>query len=288
MSSHLSHAQDGLKRWLVRLPSQPQVVYQDKDVLVAFKPAGLHTVNIAKKPSPTLANWLQRKHPSVMDVVGRSQGDGGILHRLDGATSGLIVAACNQEAFDRMLEAGSFLKDYIALCTIPSGPVELREWPFSVDSSGLRWWQRLDQTTPGNYRINGYEFNITSRFEPYGPKGGRVKVVDVMENKRKTELELPPNFYQSRCKLVSKMDDIVAFKVSLNKGFRHQVRAHLNHIGCPIIADPLYPVTPGKLEMPPAEALLDEIGLYAAAVTFRHPRTDERIKVTIPQFEEYL
>lgn len=289
MASRLSNLRESAKQWLVRLPSEPKVVYSDRDVIVAFKPSGIHTVNIANRESPTLANWLHRFQSQVMEVQGRSKGDGGILHRLDGATAGLVVAARNQEAFNRMIEAGPFDKEYIAITSIPSSPVELREWPFSVDSSGMRWHQRLSQTTIGKYRENGFEFCIASRFEPYGPKGSRVKVVNVVEDKRKAQGDLPSDFYYTDCKLVAKLDEeTVAFKVSLNRGFRHQVRAHLNYLGCPIINDPLYPVTPGQLELPSPEELLGDMGLYAASVTFVHPTKQNRIKVVLPQFEEYL
>lgn len=289
MASPLSTAREAAKKWLVPLPREPKVVYNDRDVVVVFKPSGIHTVNIANRESPTLANWFHQHQPQVMDVQGRSKGDGGILHRLDGATSGLIVAARNQEAFNRMMDDGGFLKEYIALCTIPSGPIQLREWPFSVDSSGMRWHQRLSQTAVGTYRENGFEFRIASRFEPYGPKGGRVKVVNTIEEKRTLDRDLPSDFYLTTCKLVHKIDDeTVAFKVTLDRGFRHQVRAHLNHLGCPIINDPLYPATPGHLELPSPEALLEDIGLYAASVNFTHPTKRNQIKVVLPQFEEYL
>lgn len=284
-------ASKGGKNWLLPLAREPKVVYSDRDLIVVYKPSGLHTVNVADS-TDTLATWLRRHCADVMEVEGRSKGDGGILHRLDGATAGLIVAARTQSAFAKMMEDGPFTKDYVAFSMIPENLEVVpaaRAWPHSVDSSLLRWQQRLQKLRIGGLLENGHKFDITSQFEPFGPKGGRVRVVNVQGRPDSMAVDSPAQLYTSHCRLVSKLDDrIVAFNVTLERGFRHQVRAHLNYIGCPIINDPLYPIPHGNPPMPSSQELLDDIGLYAASVTFTQPTTGKRIKVADPAFERFL
>jgi 23S rRNA pseudouridine1911/1915/1917 synthase len=276
------------KSWLLRVSRKPRVVYEDEDVIVCSKPSGMHTVNVSGKSGNTLANWLGETRPEVMKVEGRSKGDGGIVHRLDAATAGLVLAARHQRAYQTLLSSPSIAKGYLAYCTFdpevrrgPTVPV----WPKSVDSSPSRWHQRLFNLTPGSVLEDGYKFDIVSDFTPYGPRGARVRPTDMIEEK--LDLYKDKDFsdfgYHSSCQIIAKLDPrTLAFKVWLKKGFRHQIRSHLSYIGCPIIGDPLYPIVPGKAELPPAEELLEDIGLYAVSLSFQHPSTNETVSVELP------
>ena len=75
-----------------------EVVYEDKDIAVINKPAGLLTHPTSSQPRHTLANALVARYPEMMSV-GENQLRPGIVHRLDKDTSGLLVAAKNQAAF---------------------------------------------------------------------------------------------------------------------------------------------------------------------------------------------
>ena len=62
--------------------------------------------------------------------------------------------------------------------------------------------------------------------------------------------------------------------VTPRTGRTHQIRAHLRHIGYPIIADPLY-----RDPTHPCHALLPRLGLHARSLTLIHPETKEIIIV---------
>jgi len=267
-------------------------VYSDEDVIVAFKPSGLHTVNVGGRHQNTLANWFSHHHADVMNVQGRSKGDGGILHRLDGATAGLVLAARSQLALAQLSSDPPFLKHYFALSTFdPEAETapEVPIWPISVDSTPMHWQQRLRDLKVGSWSESGYEFDIVSQFSPFGPRGGRVKVVEAVQGQLRSPShseELMKLGYHSHCKLVSKLDhQTLAFKVSLRRGFRHQVRVHLSYIGCPVLGDPLYPIPAGNPSLPPPDALLQDIGLYATGIEFTQPTTRKRVLVSMPQFD---
>lgn len=275
------------RSWLLKFSRQPKVVYEDKDVIVVSKPSGMHTVNVSGSEGFTLANWFHRHRSEVMAVEGKSKGDGGIVHRLDGATAGLIVAARHQSAYNTLMSSPPFLKGYLAYCSfdpaVRRGPTVL-QWPKSVDSSPSRWHQRIFNLEPANVIDNGYQFDIVSKFASYGPRGARVRPTDVIEDAlpTRTDGDYSSLGYHSKCQVMAKLDArTVVFQVWLRKGFRHQIRSHLSYLGCPIIGDPLYPIIPGNTTLPAPEELLDDIGLYATSVLFTQPTTGELISVVL-------
>jgi 23S rRNA pseudouridine1911/1915/1917 synthase len=94
------------------------VVYEDEDVLVIDKPAGLVTHPSPGHTSGTLVNALLAR--GGVEAYGTVAGDErpGIVHRLDRDTSGLIVIARNdraQTALMAQLKARRVKKTYMAL-----------------------------------------------------------------------------------------------------------------------------------------------------------------------------
>src|SRR5205814_2297544 len=73
------------------------VVYEDKDLIVIEKPAGLVVHPAAGNPDGTLVNALIAHCGASLAGVG-GVARPGIVHRLDKDTSGLLVAAKNQRA----------------------------------------------------------------------------------------------------------------------------------------------------------------------------------------------
>ena len=92
-----------------------EILYEDKDVLVLNKPAGI-AVHKGVGTGHTVADWLVGKYPKIEDV-GDSERPG-IVHRLDKMTSGVMVVAKTQSAFDDLHEqfkAREVKKEYLAL-----------------------------------------------------------------------------------------------------------------------------------------------------------------------------
>ncbi len=93
------------------------IVYEDADVLVIDKPAGLVVHPGAGNPTGTLQNGLLAYAPELAELP-RS----GILHRLDKDTSGLLIVARTLAAHThlvRALEAREITREYRALCVGP-------------------------------------------------------------------------------------------------------------------------------------------------------------------------
>lgn len=92
------------------------VVYEDADLIVIDKPAGMVVHPGAGISSGTLANGLAYHFAQLSETGGRTRP--GIVHRLDKETSGLIVVAKNDVAHERLSEQfqrREVIKLYIAL-----------------------------------------------------------------------------------------------------------------------------------------------------------------------------
>jgi len=106
------------------------VLYEDEDILVVDKPAGMVVHPAPGHPEHTLVNALLARHPELggIDAVRP-----GIVHRLDKDTSGLMVVALNagsREWLIAQFKTGAVHKEYLALvagqpddCGVIEGPI---------------------------------------------------------------------------------------------------------------------------------------------------------------------
>jgi 23S rRNA pseudouridine1911/1915/1917 synthase len=93
-----------------------EIVYEDDDLLVVNKPAGLIVHPAAGVSSGTLANALAYHFQQLSTRAGRVRP--GIVHRLDRDTSGLMVVAKTESAHENLQDqfrARSVFKSYVAL-----------------------------------------------------------------------------------------------------------------------------------------------------------------------------
>ncbi len=94
------------------------VAYEDADVLVIDKPAGLVVHPGAGNPSGTLANALLHYDPKLVEVP-----RAGIVHRLDKDTSGLMVVARNLRAHAALVEQLSAREVHRQYVAVAMGPM---------------------------------------------------------------------------------------------------------------------------------------------------------------------
>ncbi len=156
-----------------------------------FKPGGLHSAAIAGRDNASLERFLPQLLPGENAVL---------LNRLDRLTSGIVLAALNEEAARRYYEledAGQVTKEYAALVH------GCLEWPVTVKNA-------LDTDNTKTTKVLPREDESPLRWTLAEP-------VDYDEAQDQTLL-----------------------KVIIHKGARHQIRAHLAHVLHPIVGDPLY------------------------------------------------
>lgn len=102
-----------------------KVVYEDDDVLVVDKPAGLPVHPAPGHPAHTLANAVLSLFPQVADAGDRQRP--GIVHRLDKDTSGLIIVAKSNQAHRSLTSQFKNRKVTKGYLTLVHGIVEPRE-----------------------------------------------------------------------------------------------------------------------------------------------------------------
>jgi 23S rRNA pseudouridine1911/1915/1917 synthase len=186
-------------------------------------------------------DWVFSRFPGIAAVRGHGENQGGLLHRLDYETRGLVLIARTSEAFTALAAQqarGEFIKEYEALSGTGEPFPGFPPRPFS-----------------GRIRY------IESAFRPYG-KGQRA--VRPLPPERGGEKPL----YRTEILSCGEGPEKTGlFRLRLARGFRHQIRCHLAWIGRPLLNDPLYggPPFPGGF-----------LALRACALVFTDPLTGER------------
>ena len=191
---------------------KPYIFEETGDFAIVFKPPCMHCVPLKQKEGDTLFDWYAAVSPAIID-------SGGLVHRLDFETQGLVLFAKNRKTFDffqSQQKEGNFVKEYDALCAkagVPAGgfppPPE-----FSFDEP----------------------FIIQSFFRPFGPGRKQVRPVTAAGGKHGDLAKDRGSFY--RTEILHVRDN--SFTARISRGFRHQIRCHLCWIGYPILNDPLY------------------------------------------------
>lgn len=91
---------------------EPEIIFENKDFLVVNKPAGLmvhaaritgkHRADEERAAESTLVDWLIARRPEIKNVGDDPDIRPGIVHRLDKATSGVMIVAKTQASFERL------------------------------------------------------------------------------------------------------------------------------------------------------------------------------------------
>ncbi len=228
------------------------ILYEDEDLLVVDKPAGM-TVNRATttKDEVTVQDWSE-KHIGItnheLGIENKKFGEegwdpeldfysrGGVVHRLDKETSGVLILAKNPQAFvklQKQFHDRTVKKVYVAFA---HGLIAPAEGEISVPVGRLPWDKNKFGILPG-----GKESKTL------------YKVMDVYLNtKTKEKLTLVEMYPQS--------------------GRTHQIRVHLKYINHPIFADFLYA---GRKTSRDDRKVLPRVFLHAAKISFNHPTTEK-------------
>jgi len=229
------------------------VRYEDSELIVADKPAGMHTAPLAPGDTGTLLALVMEAFPEVGALPGIKPVEPGLVHRLDRETSGLVVIARTAGAFDalrRSFASGGARKDYVAACAEAGGDVS------------------------GNLRIE-------SRFAPYGPGRRMVRPVLAGERSPKLLAEASPGLYTTEAQIIDRRGGRAMITAWILKGFRHQVRAHLAFLGFPILGDSVYgAVVPGGFAA--------RMYLHAGRIEVAHPGTGRPLVVESPVPDEFM
>ena len=190
-----------------------EVIYENKDLLVFYKPAGLPTVPLKNGEGDTLLSECALSYPEILSPWGRNSWEGSIIHRLDTPTSGLVLAPRNKEFY----------------CYLSSLQSEDKiHKTYRAEVSEMEEKMEGFESCPYSFSEDGY-VKIVSSFRPYGPKGASVR--PLLKRRKGDERQ-----YETEVRRV----DENTVECVIKRGFRHQIRCHLSWLGLPIIGDQRY------------------------------------------------
>ncbi len=222
----------------------PPILYEDIDVIVINKPAGLVVHGDGKSPERTLADMIFDTYPDIrsvgepMTLRGVEVLRPGIVHRLDKETSGAMIIAKNDAAFQFLKEAFQehrVQKTYHAFLygslKEDKGTIDV---PIGRSGGDVRRWA-AGKAARGELREAETDFQVLYR-------------IGVEEKKGSTE------------------EGTYTYVIAKPKtGRTHQLRVHFKYLNHPIVADSLY--TPGRTNV----LGFTRLALHARSLTLTLP-----------------
>ncbi|MGD0838278.1 MAG: RluA family pseudouridine synthase [Polyangia bacterium] len=223
------------------------VLYADAAIVAVAKPSGIPSHPLRRGDGATVASALVARYPECGGASPDPR-EGGLGHRLDIGTSGVIVAARSREVWHRLrevLSAPSCEKVYAALAagSFP-GP----------------------DTVPKAYVAAGAVPHSWVVECPIGRRGRRGAKVVLGSGRQ----PLPA---RTEVILVEPRAGSTLVEARLAHGRAHQVRAHLAYLGIPVLGDTLYN----------AAAQPDGgLHLHARSIAFVHPTSRQLLRIEAP------
>lgn len=253
-----------------------KVIFEDESIMVVDKKAGVVVNRSQTTKETTLQDDLLNYFRLRSDLyIGQGIGDrAGIVHRLDRETSGLILVAKTQKAFENLqaqFKNRQVEKEYVAL-------------------------------VHGNVRADQGSIDVRiARMGKFGKFGladrrladGRQAVTDYLVEGRysldtrldtRSHAVLGETLTKSRVNYLKKHAvDYTLLSVFPKTGRTHQIRVHLKSIGHPIVADLIY----GPAKLIKFDLLwCPRLFLHASKLAFFHPKTKKQVKLSVNLPEE--
>jgi len=243
------------------------VVHEDDDLIVVDKPAGLVVHPVGGEFERTLLGAVHRR----MEARGEDPRELGIVHRLDRATSGLLVLAkrlAARRTLSQAVEARRVHRAYLAVAAgVPPavrGSIDLHIRRDPVRPTRM---QALDRAAVEALRH-------TLRRAHVSASGYSDPRLDVRPRRARTHYAL-----------LRRLPGASLLRLRLETGRTHQIRVHLQGIGLPLLGDPLYGPDAAAALAPAlraAHAALGRPALHAAVLAFAHPRSGDWLRFRAP------
>ncbi len=243
-----------------------EVLYEDADLIVVDKPAGMVVHPAPGAERDTLVNALLHHCGNSLSGIGGALRPG-IVHRIDKDTSGLVVVAKSDAAhvgLSALFAAHDVERRYLALIWGAPNRASARLAGLATVGFEDGGWVRIEAPIARH---------PTDRKRMAVVPGGRRAV---------TRLRAMERFGAQEAPFASLAE------CRLETGRTHQIRVHAAHIGHPLVGDPVY----GRPRAPAARDVGPEIAaslgafprqaLHAAELGFTHPVTGERLRLESP------
>ena len=192
---------------------RPEIIFEDKDIIVCHKPAGMAT-QTKRLGQQDMESFLKNYRASK-----KEQPYIGVVHRLDQPVEGVMVFAKNPKAaaaLSKKVQQRIIGKHYYAVCT-------------KTVHAQLQPQEQTEELSLGNtgtltdYILTDKKNNISKVVSPE----------DVNKNPQAKRAVLD---YE----VIKQEQDKTVFDITLHTGRQHQIRLQLSNMGYPIIGDKKY------------------------------------------------
>lgn len=221
-----------------------KVLWEDPFLVAVDKAPGMPTHPLHAGERGTVANGLIARYPEMVGV-GYSPREPGVLHRLDRETSGVLLAARQGSAFERLrveFEQGRVAKLYFAVL----------------------------HGRPERKGVVG---------RPVASKARRARRVEVVRNERATRGLRGLSPAETHYQVIRYYRGFAFVRLRMKTGARHQIRAHMAFLGHPVVGDSVYGKDPRAF--PPGRQPPRHL-LHAAELGFYHPAEGRPIRIRAP------
>jgi 23S rRNA pseudouridine1911/1915/1917 synthase len=219
---------------------QLAVVHEDEHLVVIDKPAGMLAHPSAGTRGGSVSELAVRRWGALPSLQGTDRP--GVVHRLDAGTSGLMVLARTEAAFEdlmRQFRSRAVAKTYLAL--VHGEPRFDSDWIEARIERSSTARDRMSVAKEGVGRSASTFYRVLERFRGFA----------LLECQPKT-------------------------------GRTHQIRVHLLSIALPIVGDPLYRHRgPVRIPLPKGSAPERQL-LHASGLAFAHPVGRQRVEFESP------
>ena len=190
-----------------------KIIYEDNDVLVVDKPAGLVVFPEGQTKDGTVIDYLIEQYPDLKNAGEAPRY--GVVHRLDKDTSGALLVAKTNEALiflQKQFKNREVEKKYVCLVegVVNEGP---KGCPGEIKT--------LIARAKGDPRKQRAYSPINA------PKSAREAITEY--------------------KVLTKFKDYTLLEVEIKTGRRHQIRCHFSYLKHPIAGDKLYSFKNSKI-----------------------------------------
>jgi 23S rRNA pseudouridine1911/1915/1917 synthase len=185
-----------------------KVLYEDKDILVIDKPSGISVHGDGKTKVKTITDWVLKNYPKMKNV-GEPMGEidrPGIVHRLDHETSGVLLLAKNQKAYEflkKQFQDREIKKTYVAI---------------------VNGWVKNDHGVI-NKPIGRSPSDFRRRLAGRGARGEMREAI--------TEYKVIERF-------INRKNKFTYLEIKPKTGRTHQIRVHMKYLNHPVVCDSLY------------------------------------------------
>ena len=221
------------------------ILFEDDDVIVVDKPAGLLTTHTklagraARESQLTAENIL---NDYVRKGQLKSRKRVWLVHRLDRDTSGVMMFAKSEEVAEKFRADWANLTEKTYLARVEG---------IIAEESGVFESHLLED--PDGYRVRSIKVNLGSISQSVNPPIRQ------------------PRYARTEWRRLSVKSGTTLVEVKLKTGRKNQIRVHFSEAGHPVVGDVKYG---GKRA--------DRLHLHAKSLRFRHPRTGEWLEFSSP------